>query len=644
MSFRSVFSAGFGYAPLGLLPGGGVSRFSVFSFPDLGSEPRIHVFAPDGIDIGYLPLDIQDSQVSKFRFRYGVTGSLDFSIELNAEPEFPQVRFAEMLFYIGNRKAYRGYISKYPGPEKKISDPWRIAGLSMSARFDKKKIALKSGVNLYQIDSISVSGSYVTITLDQDLGTDEVLNCVALVQDATDSDNNGRYQITAFGVNQITFFNPAGHNQALPVGVVRILPLAWSSPITLVSDLIKQVIENYTDDIPIITDTSLIEDSTGIVTGDTVDLDGMKMTDFFAHMRTLAQDYRLYIDEDKRVVFQKKSTSLVAIIIIGYEINETQEVLDDSEVINRWYVNQKKDRTVTAPQGFKAGAVSSDATSIANYGLLESEQDVPVYYGTGLCQAMADALVQSTKDPKNTITAKNVPFDYYELGLYKIITHPRMRDTVLHECETLTGWTYNAERMKASIITDNVIYGNAAIKIAYDWYAEGEVFYLSPNLPIMKPERLRFWYRGNRIGQKITFMYGENSYTENEVSFSCYTTRWRPFDVDLTAFTGSKLGQFGFRLDDSGEVLRQATFGSGLMGTAFAWGNRYSEVRNFFIDEITLYSLSSEHKTIELTEVEVVAEDTQVCNLTFGPRLEGMPEYLAKQFRNLETARIALRS
>ena len=152
----------------------------------------------------------------------------------------------------------------------------------------KKKIALKSGVNLYQIDSISVSGSYVTITLDQDLGTDEVLNCVALVQDATDSDNNGRYQITAFGVNEITFFNPAGHNQALPVGVVRILPLAWSSPITLVSDLIKQVIENYTDDIPIITDTSLIEDSTGIVTGDTVDLDGMKMTDFFAHMRTLA--------------------------------------------------------------------------------------------------------------------------------------------------------------------------------------------------------------------------------------------------------------------------------------------------------------------------------------------------------------------
>lgn len=644
MGFRSVFSSGFGYSILGMMPSGGVARFSVFGFPDLENQPRANVYAPDGIEIGYLPLDIQDSQVIGYKFRYGFTGSLDFSMEFNSEPDFPQVRFAELLFYIGNRKAFRGYISKYPGPEKKNTDPWRLQGLGMIARFDKKKIALKTGLNLYQIQSISISGSDVTVTVPDALGSTDVLGCVALVKDATNQDNNGRFQITAYSSNSITFFNAAGANQALAVGTLYILPREWSSPITMLSDLIKQVVASYMDDIPVLTDVSLIDDSPEIVTGDTVDLDGMKLSDFFSHMRTLAPDYRLYVDESKRVVFTKKSSDLVAILLIGYEMNETQETLDDSEVINRWYVNQKKDRTAVAPQGFKAGAVSSDATSIANYGLLESEQDVPVYYGTGLCQAMADALVESTKNPKNTITVKNAPYAYYELGMYKIITQPRMRDSVLHTCEDLTGWSYNSERIAASIQSSDVVYGNGAIRLAYDHYAEGEVFYLSPNLPIMNPQRIRFWYKGSRIGQEVSFMYGQDSYSENAVSFTVYTTRWRPYEVDISGFTGSKLGQFGFRLDDSGPVRSQATFGSGLLGTPFAWGNRYSSVSYLYFDEITMFSLSSEQKLMELTEVEAVREENAVCNLTFGPRAEGMPEYLAKQFRNLETARISIRS
>lgn len=601
------------------------------------------MLAPNGIDLGLLALDIQNPQVMRYKFRYGSTGSLEFSIEFNEDPDLPAIRFAELQFFIGKRQSYRGYITKYPGPEKKPTESWKFTGLGMGARFEKKKIALKESKDIYQIASIDITDSLVTVTTTVDLFTQDVLGCVAVVKGADNSDNDGRFDITVRTANSISFVNPAGADQALPLGLLYILPREWSDPTTKLSELITQVVTEYMGDIPILTDVSLIEESPEIITGDVLDIDGMEMSEFFAHMRILAQNYLLYVDEEKRVVFRKKSEKLVQILVIGYDFHDVQETLNEGEVVNRWFVNQKEDRSKDQPIGYRRGGVASDPTSIANYGLLESEQDVPVQYGTALCQAMAEALVQNTKEPKTTLLVKNAPFGYYELGLYKVITQPRPRDSVIHECETLTGWEWDPEAIEATIETENLIYGAGAIKLEYDFSAEGKVFLLRPNLVLMEPRRLRFWFRGNRVGQQISFCYGQDSYLENVVSFYCYTTRWRQFDVSLESFSKSKLGQIAFRIDDSGEELAAATYGAGPIGLPFAWPNRYSGLDQFYIDRISVFSTSSEHKVLELTDVQVEKGDKSVCQLTYGIREESTPEYLSKQFRSLETARLALR-
>jgi len=648
MGFRRILAPCYGIGAYGQNAYQQASKFRVYQFPpDIGLA-KIQVFSPTRVFLGDLGLDIKEVPVASYEFHYGAEGGIDFNLELNEEPDFPIVRFAEVVFWIGDVRVFRGYVFKYPGPEKKVGESWKYSGHGMGKRLEKRKIALKVGINIYNIDAISISGNTVTVTTQDPLGytEEEALYNVCIVSNAENSDNDGRFEISDVGTNYVKFLNPAGENQSLNIGLLTILPREWSDPTTRISTLIAQVISEYMDNIPISRVPTLIETSPQAVTGDVVDLDGMALDEFFKLMREVAPEFYLYVDAQSRIVFREKEERIVAVAIIGYDgFEQANEIRNDNDVVNRWFVNRKAGKE-EVKAGFKNGGFAQDDTSIAEIGLLESDKDVPVYFGNALCDALAEALLEDSKDPKTTIQVTGVPFAYYPIGLWKVITLPRRRNSIIYNGDTLTGWNYNSELITLSIDSQEKLFGAGSLKASYDVTANGKAFTFDLNLVLIDPVKLTFFYKPGKIGQRLIFGYGETSYTENEEEVYGYSLQWRPKIIDLSQFQGSKIGQIGFRVEYDDSYVEQSTaaVGIGQPGYPFAWpfGAAASDV--FRIDQIVVDSTSSEHKIIELVDVKLKnKQEDQSGDLVYGKRYIGLDGELAGVSRSLKTQRLALR-
>lgn len=645
MGFRRVYAPCYGIGALGHVAYQQAAKFRVYEFPPDQGLGKIQVYSPSKVFLGELSTDVRDVVLTGYDFQYGAEGSISFSLELNEEPEFPIVRFAEVVFWIGDDKVFRGYIWKYPGPEKRIDETFKYTGYGMAKRFEKRKIAFVVGLNLYNIDSIAVSGSTVTVYADQTLGYTEVeaLGCICVVTDALDSDNDGRFDIIDVGSNYIRLTNPAGVVQAISKGLLYIYPREWSDPTTKISDLVKQVMGNYMDNIPISRTTALVDPTPAAVIGGPVDLDGMALDEFVKQMRKVVPENYLYVDADARVVFREKGDAIVATLVIGYDVETASETRDDDGVVNRLFVNRKVGKE-DQRAGFINGGVASNETSIADVGVLEAEEDVPVYWSNALCQSFAEKQVALLSQTRTTVTLKDVPWAYYPIGLWRIITQPRRRASILADCEATTGWEWDSEMITLTADASERVFGARSLKAEFDETAEGLAWTYAVDFVVIDPERLEFFYKAGRLGQRIIFGYGENSYTENEVEVYGYSNQWRQKVIDISAFSGGRIREIGFRVEEANSGEGAAEAGIGEPGYPIMHSFSIMPVEDFRVDNIQVISTSSEHKTIELVNVKGKNRDgLKAMDLTFGVRDVGLDGEIVGLARSLKTSRLALR-
>lgn len=627
MSFKSIFAPAIGIGSLGGMMYSQYQQFKVFVptvFPDT-DEAGISLSSYTGAFLGSLPIDIQEVALTEMEFRYGDIGAIDFKLSLNQDPPVPILRFTEVVFSIGVDKIFKGYVWKYPGPDKKMEDAWEYSGFGMGKRLEKAPIKLKPDVDIYQIDSIEQRDDITTrIHLSIPLADSDVVDRVCFVNDAEDDNNNGRFDVSAVDPDfamWIEFVNPAGLDQALNKGLLTILPKEWSDPTTTISDLIKQVVSNYLGDLPISSAVGNISPSPAMFTGAILNLDNLSLSEFFKQIRMAVSGWDFFIDADSVVVFRERSSTHVAILIIGYDVHDAKNTRNDDDVVNRWTVNRKlgkeEDRV-----GFETGGIAQDATSIKNFGLFADDQDVPVYYGDALCTAMAQELVNQTKDPKDIILINNAPFRNYPIGPWKIITSPRAQESEITGCEDIEGWDFSGP-LTPSIETTNLVFGAGALRVEYDADASGSTFIFNTLFYCIDPVFLRFWYKGKRIGQKMKFAFGDTSLDFESETLSkevfVYSTRYRRLDIPLQNVSIGRMQKLGFRIENP-------------LDDDF-----------FLVDEISIYSTVSNHKILDLKEVKIHLGDRRYCDLIFGALPSRMEDYLAGVFRTVKMAKLALK-
>lgn len=627
MGFRDILAPALGIGCMGQSVYSSPARFRIFEVPpeSEGDDARIGFSSYTGAFIGYIPLDIQNVKFRNIRFVVDEQGPKEFDFELNSDPGIPLLRFSECVFSISDVNVFRGYIWGYPGPEKKPEETWKYKGKGIRERLKNRKIALKPGENIYTIDEITSSGSDMIITTVEPIQSVGV-GQVAIVQEPADDANAVRGDITAVGTNTVTVTNPAAVSDTTDKGLLYVLPAEWSDPTTRVSDFLKQVVSSYLSELPVSQTTDFIADSDHVLTGSVVDVDGMQVDELFRHIRQIAPGWRLHINTESQIVFEEKPASPVGVFVIGYDGHEADEQKDDDSVVNRWYVNRKEGRE-TDRSGFKNGAIATDDTSRALYGLIEDEEDVPVYYGDDLCEKIAEGLLQQTKDPLTTIKVKKVPFQHYEIGPWLVVTPPRESTYTVVDPESLPGWTAGPG-ITASLNTTNLVKGAAAIELQYDSSAIGSTYVYNTDLILTEATMMRVWYRCTRIGQELVFGFGETSYTEHQHTVYGYSTQWRPLDIPLEGVDIQSVGQIGFRIVDSG-------YGS---------GGDTGGVDRFLFDEISVEMVYARHLELDLTEVEYVLGEERYCNLTFGQRRSELDQWLAGVFRKLKNQRIALQN
>lgn len=641
MSYRGVAGAAIGIGAMGQLAYGQPARWRAFVEDDNQDLVKIEVMTPSGSIIGLLPLDVQNTIVKSFKHKSGDKGGTEFELVLNEDPGFPLVRFTEITVWIGTKRDFHGYIWKYPGPEKKIGDPFVYSGFGMGKRLEKQKIALKLYRNVYQIDSISMAGSDMTVQSTVNLFPEDVVGCVAIVKGAESNASDGRFDIIGAGLDYVTVVNPAGVNQTLDIGTFYILPREWSDPTTKISDLIKQVITEYFGDLPIAQSLDFIEDTPDALTGAVIDLDGMALDDFIEKMRTLLDDWLIYIDEKSCPVLHAKE-GLKETLVVGYDAQETDETRDEDSIVNRITVNRKQGKETQRVGFISQAGFAEDADSIAVNGAFEDEVDVPVFWGDALCQAYAEADLARRKEPKITFMVRNMPYRRWPLGNYRFISPPRLTETIISTCQDADEWTFNDELLGLFEDSSTKQFGAGSIRIDYDIAALDEEVILATDVSLADATRLRFWYKGSIYGQRLKVGIGENSITEHTFQIEVHSGKWKPYDIDVSSLGMSRLVKFGFIFDESPSEFDSATFGF-LFGVLFEWPWPLSGLLSFYVDQISLVSNAPQDRTFELVEVEKVADDKRVCHLTFGARKEMFDNFMAGQFRSLQSARLALR-
>lgn len=624
MSFKSIVAPALGIGSMGSMIFAQKQQFKVFvapTFPDL-DEINLEISSYTGAFLGKIPLDIQETIVTSLEFRYGEEGSIDFSIELNQEPSIPLLRFTEVALVFNTEKIFRGYIWKSPGPDKKPGESWKYSGYGMAKRLEKAKVILKPDVNVFQIDHIEQMDNDSKVFVDPLLPEANLEGRVCIVEDADDDNNNGRFDITYNEFVQfVQFVNPAGLEQVLNKGLLTILPKEWSEPTTTLSQLLRQVVSNYVVNLPISSGVGSIEDNDSLLTGSVINIDKITIAEFFKQLRMITQDMDLFVDGDSVINFRNKPTKPISTIVLGYDGHDVENHRNEDEVVNRWTVNRKlgkeEDRS-----GFEIGGLAQDDTSIKNFGLVEDDQEVPVYYGDELCQKMAEALVEQTKDPKDTITIKSAPFAHYKIGPWRVITNPRPDETILDDCESTDGWTTSGT-VSLSVETENVVFGAGAIKASYGSGSTGATFSLAMDFNCVDPTFLRFWYKGPRTGQRIRFAFGDQSLDFDDPDRSrevfVYSTRYRRLDIPISNISLRHLGRVGFKIEDphNGDYL--------------------------LVDRISISSTVSSHLDIDLKEVKMCMNTRRYCDLIYGALPSRMDDYLAGVFRSVKMLKLALR-
>ena len=624
MPFVTKYTTTFGIGQFGARANTRPYPYSVFE------ETQQDVISNDVIDIDFytkndIPLfslaaNVKDTILSNAKFTNDFRGCAECEINLNSPPLVDIQYGAKVKIRVGRLYFYTGYLFKPQSEFNSKRNLFNYKFFGMRQRYAKQKINLKK----YNISSITKSGDQVTYNFSDIVPSDTFINQRIGVRRCDNANNNGYFLITNISSNSVTVTSFFGVAQGSAGGDVIILPASCSNTANL-SEVFKDVAKQAVIDFPELAyNPTKIEFSTGKLTAGFFDINGVDYDKIFETLEILSgNQYYMGIDQEGEFFFKKIPTGVLEVLNTGYDMVDPGLTLNYNNIANLITGERTKARG-TSGNGFDVIGTAepeSDALlSQAKYGVYAKRVQLPAYLSDGSIQAVIDNVLAINKEPRNSAKIPNLKFDrFYGIGGYSICPLPDFYNTVVNECESLSGWTSGAN-VNLSVNTDILITGNGSLEISVSDLSNGEESRLTLASPfdLTGKQTISFWIFSSKYGNFITLELSDG-------------VNYYDYPVNVTT-----VNQFFLVTIDISDIeLNEIT------EVAFKF-NSIVDATLFYLDKIDIRKFGAIHTTVPLKKAtyDLQAHNSNI-DLEFGDEGESLSEYLQGIQATIETQKLA---
>ena len=624
MPFVTKYTTTFGIGQFGARANTRPYPYSVFE------ETQQDVISNDVIDIDFytkndIPLfslaaNVKDTILSNAKFTNDFRGCAECEINLNSPPLVDIQYGAKVKIRVGRLYFYTGYLFKPQSEFNSKRNLFNYKFFGMRQRYAKQKINLKK----YNITSITKSGDQVTYNFSDIVPSDTFINQRIGVRRCDNANNNGYFLITNISSNSVTVTSFFGVAQGSAGGDVIILPASCSNTANL-SEVFKDVAKQAVIDFPELAyNPTKIEFSTGKLTAGFFDINGVDYDKIFETLEILSgNQYYMGIDQEGEFFFKKIPVGVLGVLNTGYDMVDPGLTLNYNNIANLITGERTKARG-TSGNGFDVIGTAepeSDALlSQAKYGVYAKRVQLPAYLSDGSIQAVIDNVLAINKEPRNSAKISNLKFDkFYQVGNYSICPLPDFYNTVVNECESLSGWTSGAN-VNLSVNTDILITGNGSLEISVSDLSNGEESRLTLANPfdLTGKQTISFWIFSSKYGDFITL---ELSDGVNYYDYPVNVTTVNQFflvTIDISDIELNEMTELAFKFDDLVDVTL------------------------FYLDKIDIRKFGAIHTTVPLKKAtyDLQSHNSNI-DLEFGDEGESLSEYLQGIQATIETQKLA---
>ncbi|MDZ4726209.1 MAG: hypothetical protein SH817_08625 [Leptospira sp.] len=616
--YEEAYSNGFGGFPFGgLIYSQGAIRINYNLRNDGKTDDDFLSFGiANGSFLESFPIDVQNTIFQKLSFVVNNGGNCQsFKFSLNSLPDVPLLTYTEYALKFGSIPRFKGYITKRPIPGE--DEDLNFSGYGFFKKIEKTKI--KNPDN-HLIQSVSQSGTTMTLNLlPGSLVASAKVGLKIVVKNCNESKNNGVFEITSNGTATIVVLNPSGVTDSSISGVVYILPIEWTES-TRIDLLIKKTLSmSLTSSNQVLYDPSTIEETTGFLSAGEVNFEGMEIGKFFDLMRKFLQrKYYIGIDGYGKIFVRQIPLQMIQKLHAGFDF-PSGSINTDEEVAGNLITVNKSDSKSGKSSGSSIAGIASDPTSVAKYGEQPYSEDIPGHLSADTGNLYANALLIIMKDPIIQGEAKDMPWRWYDFGLYGYVTKTDFYPFTIEDFDSLTNWVTDAE-ITRSIVNSKLVNGANSHKLVLTSASENKV-HRKPISFRMNSGKNMFFYMFSNVKIKIRYGFGTDSWNENVYDFETFEVdRWFPYRVQFQGLT-KQINHIGFQIlsDIDAEV---------------------------YLDFLNCFSYTALHYELQLDQAEYIIDSHErKVTLKFGDltRNPGFEQYIAGIKAQAEVAKMMVR-
>lgn len=546
---------------------------------------------------------VKETILNSVEFNHDFRGSADCIVRLVTAPPFPIVYGAKIRVKIAGKIYYTGYLFRPQSEFNSKKGLFEFKFFGLRKRYEKQEVILP----IYNITSITKSGTYATYNFSPSLPAGITANQRIAVRRTDNENNRGYYLIKNFSSNSITVDNFFGVAQATSGGDFVVLPPEWSNSIQI-SEVFRALAKIGQQTFGIEYNPAKIEFSSGKMSGGYYDFNGM---DFDKAMESIEKSCsgfaNLGVDQDGEWFFQLVPEQIRTVLNTGYELNDPALTLNYNTLANVITGERTKGRGDSG-NGFDVAAVAGPSgdvnLSIAKYGKYTKRVQLPGFLSDGAIQTIIDRDLQNNKEPRYSAHPKQLRFDrFWDLGDYDICPLPDIYLTVISECDSLDNFT-SAPATTISTNQNVVITGAGSLQINTD-YTQTNWVKLTQDVDLVGKETIEFWINTNTAGDYLSIDLTDGVITENYPVFLSTQNQFVRIVIDLSA-----------------SALLQLT------EITFAFGVTTADIL-LYVDEISIRKYGAEHIRLPLKKASYkLKPHSAEVDLEFGSESEKLSEYL----------------
>lgn len=256
--------------------------------------------------------------------------------------------------------------------------------------------------------------------------------------------------------------------------------------------------------------------------------------------------------------FTVENDSIERTIFIGYDVNKFNPQLNISDVRNSIIV--KREQSQGGGAGWTIGGVFNDDSSIAKYGQLDLDYQVPGHFTNDDIDTIGEALLLDKKEPKPSgkvrsliIKTKN---DLLKTGNYRFIFPADKYNNIYNDLDDASQFgKFGTGDLQISDNTDVYIHGSGSVELAYT-DAQNDRAELNQNFK-GNIKKIMFYIRANKIGNICRVGVGQTNWNENTKDIDIpILSKFFLFTWDVSSLNISEINYFAI------QIIDQATTGN----------------------------------------------------------------------------------